>query len=524
MVKVGLIALAGLTLLWLLADRRSGQRLARWSSSLERAPQQTHRGLAFVLIVAWTVILCFVKVQQQALIQTGFDLAIYANVAWHMVHGPIFYDAIFDRNILGGHFSPIYLLLGLFYEVYPHPATLMVVQSLGLGLGAVAVYLIAVRRLGYSLWPFGALALYCAHSYLHIAHAKDFHTTLLAIPVLLWMVYGVECGRRVVVVLLGALALTIEEGVPPAVAGVGLYLIAFRAPLRIVGWVCLLMATAYFFVVTAVMMPLLSKPGSHLLWDRYAHLGGSVKEALINLVTHPLWAVQQAVIVDNKWFYLLAFFGSLGFVPLLAWRESLLTTLPLLAMILSRNPGQYKLGFHYAAPALPYLYYAMVHGVRVARKHLSVWIPSMEIRSRVAVGVVAALVGFNVSQFPSYDLTRIDHDYVIAARQVLSVIPDGASVAASGALVPQLVNRHLVCYVQWEPGRLCEWGAPTFVMLDLGERRSQAVPLSMRRQYVTSLVNGLGYVIVRDQGDFVILQGRERLGHEFAPSPLMKTF
>ena len=248
-----------------------------------------------------------------------------------------------------------------------------------------------------------------------------------------------------------------------------------------------------------------------MLWDRYAHLGGSLREAVINLLTHPLWAVQQAIMVDRKWYYLLA------------WRESLLTALPLLAMVFSQNPGQYKLGFHYSAAALPLLYYAFVHGLRIVRERLVMWIPARDARSRVVTAAVAVLVGFNVSQSPSYDLTHIDHEYVAAVQKTLSAIPEGASVAATGALVPQLVNRHLVCYVKWTPGQLCEWGAPAFVVLDLG-RRLPEIPLPTRERYLHSLVDGLGYTIVRQQDDLVILHGQERLGAQFAPPAAAHTF
>src|SRR5688500_3652181 len=110
MIKGMVIVLTSSVLAWLALDRQAGMRLANVSFT-----RQHHRRLALTAIVGWTAFLCVLKIQQQAYVETGFDLAIYANVAWHMVHGPMFYDAIFDRNILGGHFSPIYLILGLFY-------------------------------------------------------------------------------------------------------------------------------------------------------------------------------------------------------------------------------------------------------------------------------------------------------------------------------------------------------------------------------------------------------------------------
>jgi uncharacterized membrane protein len=400
----------------------------------------------------------------------------------------------------------------------------MVVQSIGLGLGAVALYRIAVRHLGRSLWALGMVLLYCSHSYLHIAHAKDFHTSVLAVPVLLWMLEFAEAGRPTVVLLCGALALTIEEGVPIAVAGAGLYLAVICPRLRLAGWLCALTAAAYFLTVAGMVIPSFYKSGGHLLWDRYAHLGSSLKDALINLATRPIWFLDQALVVHDKFFYVLAFFGSVGFLPFLAWRELLLTVPPLLAMVVSQNPGQYKLGFHYSAMALPFLYYASVCGARSLQMKISRLPVRAEFRLRLAAVFIVALVGFNISQVPNYDLTKVDQAYVAAAREVLSGIPAEVSVAATGALVPQLVNRHLVCYVQWEPGRLCTWGAPEFVVLDLADERPSDVPLSVKRQYLSSLVDGLGYTVIDRQDGIITLQGPERLGPQFAPSPSTRTF
>lgn len=518
-VKVPLITLSILTVIWLLVDRRAGQRLASWSSRFEAAPPKTHRYLAFVLIAVWTAFLCFLKIQQHVWMKTGIDLAIYTNVAWHMVHGPIFYDAILYQNILGGHFSPIYLVIGAFYRLYEHPATLMVIQSLGLGVGAIALYLIALRHLGRSVWAVVVLLLYLSHSYLHIAHHIEFHTNLLAIPTLLWMLYFVDRGNQAMVLLLAALALSIEEVLPPAVVGVGLYLAAFRPGMRIVGWVCAVTAAVYFVVVVGIVMPAINQePGGHLLWVRYSHLGASFGDALLNIALHPFWALGQALMEGSKWYYVLAFFGSLAFIPLLAWRQVWLTAPPLLMMLFNQSPSQYKLGFHYSATALPLLYYGLVYGMGKARELLRNWLPAAENHLRIACGILALLVGFNVSQSPGYDLAHVDPPYVTAARTAISAIPDGASVAGSGYIVAQLANRHLICYIAWEPGKLCKWGAPEFVILELTEENNARVPQARQYKYLETLVTDLGYTVVQWRNDIVVLHGQERLGPEFAPT------
>lgn len=518
-VKTPLIAIAAMILLWLLVDRRAGQRLASWSSRFDATSPGTQRRLMLALIVAWTAFLCYLKVQRHVWLRTGFDLSIYTNVAWHMVHGPAFYDAMLDRNILGGHFSPIFLLIGVFYRLYEDPSTLMVIQSLGLGAGAVALYLIAVRQLGHSGWAVAVLLLYLSHSYLHIAHNTEFHTIMLGIPTLLWMLYFVDRGNRTMVLLLAVLALSIEEVLSAAVVGTGLYLAAFRPGMRIVGWLCAVTAAVYFILVIGVVMPAFNNEvGGHILWGRYAYLGASFGEALVNIAFHPLWALEMAFVKDSKWYYVLAFFGSLGFLPLLAWRQAWLTAPPLLMMLFNQNPTQYKLGFHYSAAALPLLYYALAYGMVTGREVLQQWAPSPPVHLRLACGIIALLVGFNVSQSPGYGLSRIDPEYVAKARGVLSAIPREASVAATGFLVAQLANRHLICWVQWEPNRLCKWGAPEFVILELAEKEDTRIQLARRYKYLESLVTGRGYAVVQWRNDWVILHGKERLGPEFAPT------
>ncbi len=519
MVKVPLLVMIGLMLLWLAVDRRAGQRLAVWSSQFEAMRPETQRRLMLTLIVIWTAFLCYLKIQQHVLMKTGMDLAYYANVAWHMVHARSFYVALFDQSTLGLHFSPIYLVIGAFYRLYEHPATLMVIQSLGLGAGAVALYLIAVRRLGYSIWAVAVLLLYLSHSYLHIAHHFQFHTKVLAIPTILWMLYFVDRSHRTMVLVLAALALSIEEAVAPAVVGVGLYLAAFRPGMRIVGCVCAVAAGLYFVVVVGVVMPDINRESSgHLLWARYAHLGPSFGEALTNIALHPLWALDQALVKGSRWYYATAFFASLGFLPLLAWRQALLTVLPLLIMLINQSPSQYKLGFHYSAPALPLLYYTLVYGMEKFRELFRSWTAGLETRLRLGSGIFALLVGFNVTQTPGYDLAHVDLRYLEAARIARSAIPDGASVAGSGYIVAQLANRHLVCYIAWEPGKLCTWGAPEFVILELGEKLYPNISLARQYKYLESLVAGLGYTVVQWSNDIVILHGKERLGPEFAPT------
>ncbi len=523
-VKLPLITLSVLFLTWLFVDRKAGERVSSWKAWWETASPRMHDHVILALIAVWTLFLCYLKIQQHRLFQTGFDLAIYGSVAWHMVHGPIFYGAIYDNNTLSGHFSPIYFLIGGWYWLWEDPIALLILQSLGLGAGGVALYRLALRQLGHGVWTGAILVLYGVHSYLHTAHSKDFHTSLLAIPVILWLFYFADSERKGMTALFVAIGLTIEESILPGLAGIGLYLAVFRPRMRKVGILCVVTAGITFLLATLVIMPAFHEPGGLSQWDRYAHLGSSFREAVINMLSNPLWAVQQAVLADHKYYYVLALFGSLGFVPFLAWRQALMVLPPLVVMVLSQNPNQYQLGFHYSAPVLPFLYYAFVCGVVSLRINFKKIIPSPDLRERVVAGFFVFLFGLNVVQASGYDLKNMDQAYAEVARTVLADIPEGASVAGTGSLVPQLINRHRVCFVRWQPGKLCEWGAPEFVILDMSERRRIRPSQEAKERFVRSLMEDLGYTIVEEREGFIVFHGQERLGPEYRPTLSGRSF
>jgi len=519
MLKAPLTIGAGIFLIWLWVDRNAVRHMQSWMAWVNADPRR-HRALAMGIIVIWTIFFCYLKAQQQKWFKTGLDLAIYASLAWHMVHGPLFYDSILDRNLLGHHFSPIFLVIGLLYRLYEDPMMLMVLQTIGLGAGAVALYLIAVRILGYTGWTIAALLLYLFHFYLHIAHHIEFHTSLLGIPILLWLLYFAERSARIPVLLCAALAMTVEEVVVMGVAAVGLYLAFFNRTLRAVGIVCAVVACLQFALVVGVVMPAINhEPGGHLLWSRYEHLGASFSEALENLLRHPVWALNQAFVQGNRWYYVLALVGSFGFLPVLAWRQALFAALPILLLLLNRNPSQYKLGFHYSAAALPLLYYSMVYGLAALRDLLTRYHTESQLRLRLAGSFTLVLLAANILQIPGYNLSRVDSGYVDLRRSALAKIPERVSVAASSALVTQLVNRDHICYVTWRPGELCFWGAPEYVILELGARRDPNLAPGDELRYVDSLVTDLGYTILHQGSDLVILHGHEKLGPEFAPAP-----
>ena len=82
---------------------------------------------------------------------TAYDLGIYDQAVWLIsrFHNP--FITVRGLPLLADHFDPILFLLAPLYWIWASPKTLLVAQTLALGIGAWPIYLIAMRRLGKPL-------------------------------------------------------------------------------------------------------------------------------------------------------------------------------------------------------------------------------------------------------------------------------------------------------------------------------------------------------------------------------------
>ena len=113
-------------------------------------------------------------------------------MAWNTLHGHFFHSSLQNINYLGDHFSPIHFVLSPMYFLWENAATLLILQSVGIGLASIALYLLTLEKLAQKwLAPVMAI-LFLFNPYLHRISTFDFHPIALAIPIFLWMLYCLE--------------------------------------------------------------------------------------------------------------------------------------------------------------------------------------------------------------------------------------------------------------------------------------------------------------------------------------------
>jgi Predicted membrane protein len=193
--KGGMIALLLAIGVSILATDRTSQYILYVTGRLNAATVKQQRMMGWGGGVAFTGFLIYLRVRQYFELQTMYDMTVEANVAWHMVHGPWFFNSLDHDSFLGGHFSLVFFLIGAIYRWAEHPITLLVIQSVALGGGAVAVYYIALARKTTTSVAVLAIALYVFNPYVHHISAHDFHLSPLAIPAILWMLYFIDSAQ-----------------------------------------------------------------------------------------------------------------------------------------------------------------------------------------------------------------------------------------------------------------------------------------------------------------------------------------
>ena len=342
----------------------------------------------------------------------------------------------YTSNLLAHHFSPILLFIAPLYALWPHPETLLVVQTAALALAVIAFYRIG-RRLGGEATGLALAAAYWLYPAAHYVNLFDFHEIGLAVPLLAFALDGFLADRLRRGAAFVGLALLTREEVAIVTAGLGLWL--FLRGRR--GWGLGLMAVGVGWAALTIgwLAPALGGTGRYYYLRRYEWLGGSPAEIAATVLTRPDY-VLGGLLTRERLDFLLRLLLPLGLLPLLG-PELLVLSLPSFGyLLLSNYREQYELANQYSAVVIPWLVGAA--GAGAARLF----------SGRVGRGpVLGLLLGASLGAYLAYDPGPLGGRFqpeqfvvgphVEAGREVLGLIPPGAAVSAQSDLVPHLANR-----------------------------------------------------------------------------------
>ncbi len=423
---------------------------------------RNHTSQAIVLAVLYIIAASIVALLRHYSYHTyALDLGSFAQALQSTLRGEVLYTTTCGMSQLGYHFSPILFLLVPIFWLAPYCETLLIVQSVALGLSGYLVYRLArIQQLSHRTALFIEV-LFLFSPLVWGVNFFDFHEVALAIPMLLIMLIGLVQKKWKLFALGFALSLMTKEDVIIALALFGLVMLVAqyiknrkidKVFLTILG---VSMATYGIATVVAressgVDVPPMLMYGSL----RYPYINEPIGQA----ISHAL----RTFFGSSSMLLLLAYFLPLGFLPLFS---PLWAAPAIFILVMSMLSSVHWLA-QYSAAAIPFLFMALINTltwmrderrVKFVMKRCWRFLPIVMIIAALAINSLPSSTLRHIAAIPASPAKTID--------SVIALIPDNATVTAPNHIFPHLCLRTTAYLPPWtdesSPNRLYgDFGVP----------------------------------------------------------------
>ena len=502
------------------------------------------QGLRWVIIsaIAFWLLTLGLTLHRHFTFYSSYDQGIFNQVFWNGTHGNFFQSTLSSQlstnvvhsgevpNVsyhrLGQHFTPALLLWLPIYYLFPHPATLTVLQAIFITAAGLVLYALGRIYLEPAIAFFITISFYCANAVLGPAMA-NFHD-ISQIPLFIFsLLWAMEKRCWWLFWLLGICTLAIREDSGITLFGVGVYLIVSRRYPKIGLIVCSL-SFLYIVALTNLIMPLFSEDvAKRFMLERFGQYAegesASTLEIIWGMVSNP-WRllVELVTPVWETIKYLLGQWLPLAFVPVVAPASWAIAVFPLLKLLLGKGQSVLVISLRYAMSITPGLFYGAIlwwagQGFGNFNRPLADCKPRKlhpKFR-RFWVFCICLSLLFTVTSNPSRTLYFLIPDsiqpwvYVSAPEQwqrvpqirsLLAKIPQDASVSATTYLIPHVSSRREVIRL---PGLELKNDAGKiitvdYIIADLEQLKKYRVAFKEDRLRLASITNLINDVLTRN--------------------------
>lgn len=406
----------------------------------------------------------------------GFDLAFYQQAIWNTSQGRFLQVSAtdFSGSLLGTDVILIYALMTPFYMVIPSPMTLLVVETVVVGLGAVPVFLLARERLGNAWSGLGLGLVYLLLPVVENGNLYELRERQMAGAFLLWAFWFWYRRRLGWFAVFAALALCCrpENGFVLVMLGVYGWLAdrlarrkgspQDRVMQRRFIWTPVILGIVWFGAALLVIRAA-TTGGGFALGSTFA--GGSPFSAVFTPFVDPAKGFQQLFptsdVLLGKLLYMPLLLLPLAFLPL--WRPlPLLMALPPVGLNLlassNRSIQWDAFDYHYQASVVPWLLVAAIFALVAIIENPPGFLKRYG--PRLALGLCAGLVGLVVAINLWVNLAPVDAPFwprvangwakILRSKEdgrwaggktLLSQVPDDAPLAISNTWAPYVKPR-----------------------------------------------------------------------------------
>jgi uncharacterized membrane protein len=390
---------------------------------------------------------------------SAMDLGYTDQVVWNTVHGRLLRFSTLENAsidlplerfrrtdiLLAYHVELLLVPLSLLYLVFASPVTLLVVQAVGVSLGAWPAFRLAREHLGSDLAGVVFALAYLIAPAIEGAILSDFHAVSLAAPLLLLAFYYAEKRQFALCSGILLVAMSAKEDISLVVLCAGLYLLAFRKANR-AGPVLAGAGLLWFLTCMLVILPAFNGLGGSPFRQRLAIFGPTFRESTLNALHQPglilAWLRQPAIVS-----YLAGLLSSGGFMSLFA-PAILAVAAPLGALnVFSAWSWTYSGGAHYSVAILPIVIVSAIYGLANVRDALARWLRVPPAGTTAALSLLVLVTSaWQHHQIGVSPLARTFRPPHVTAhdrlgKALIKQIPARAPLSAQSNLYPHLAHR-----------------------------------------------------------------------------------
>jgi len=395
--------------------------------------------LTLLLIAIYVVFFGFISyLKFESFAYHDFDLAVHDQVMWNILHGSIF-SSILGVDFLGNHMHLISFLIIPIYKLFPHPLTLLFLQTMVLGFAAWPLYLLA-RSVLDDKWAMTIAFMFLIFPALGYTNLFEYHPTVFATMFLSFMLYYFHRENFRMFLLFVSLAMLCQENIPLVIIAMGFLALLRRRRFK---WIFfpIIMGGVYFWLCVGKLIPYFNQNKIQFI-SIYGHLGDSYSGIIMNILRNPIEII-KLMFTKEKIIYLTQLFGPISFIALLS-PLSLLAALPLFMQhLLSLRLTEVSIYYHYTAEIIPFIFFALVYGIKNLLKFS--WLKKRQFV--IAVVLVLVSISYNFYLGPHFKLFKnfsqfFKKDGLDRHKEaLLRKIPEEAAVVAAFEFLPRLTHR-----------------------------------------------------------------------------------
>jgi uncharacterized membrane protein len=485
------------------------------NEAVEQIPPKLRRwGLPGMVVVAaglYAAFFIFYTVRWHYKLRTGnYDLSINNNLLFGGLHGhflesPVVFPKDPPRYLANHAKFGAYLFLPI-YALFPRPETLLAIQSLFVGFGALPLFALARRHLSDGMSALIVLA-YLAYYPLHGASFSEFQAVPLTSFFVFTVAWAADAKRYRIMAVALVIALSMREDIAIGLAVLGGFLLLTgHRPLP--GLAIAGVSTAYFLVLRFYVM---EQAGSwwfpNMYKDIWADGEKGFRSVIKTLISNPTFLLSK-VIVEKKILYVMHLLVPIAFLPVRRWYLwAALIPGALLTLLVTNYDPPTTFSFHYVMHWAPYLFMAAVLALKAIRQ--TGVEGSARSRAAVATMVLSSLVlTYNYGAFPQREgsfkagFNRIEFSFSEAEQkryaelmEIVKDIPPDAPVAATEKVGPHVSSRLLLFTMRNGPQ------TGEYILAS-----SRELKLSKTRPTLKEALESGNYGVLRRVGDFALMK------------------